>query len=176
MAGMAALAALVSCLASAFADPAVKSDGGPRSALLFSIAKSENKNQVEYAVRLNERCVPVSDTPVFAYWRMLEEGPNRTAPLLPREMRAYGIARQRVRVDGGVQLVLAALPKRSLLVRARRAADGTCSASVKTTIAGSPAYLFNVYLKLKWLFRIEYVLLRGWSLDRTHVVTERLEP
>ena len=47
--------------------------------------------------------------------------------------------------------------------------------SAQTTVAGSPAYLFNVYLKLKWL-GIDYILLRGWSLDRTHVVTERLEP
>jgi hypothetical protein len=144
-------------------------------ALLFSIAKSENKNQVQYAVRVNEQCVPLPGTPVFAYWRMLELGPNRVAPLLPRELRAYGIRRQTVDGQGNVRVVLNAVPSRAILVRSGRAPDGTCRASAQTTVAGSPAYLFNVYLKLKWL-GIDYILLRGWSLDRTHVVTERLEP
>ncbi len=41
---------------------------------VFSIAKSENKNQVQYVVRLDAHCAPVGPAPVFAYWRMLEKG------------------------------------------------------------------------------------------------------
>jgi hypothetical protein len=66
--------------------------------LLFSIAKSENKNQVEYAVRVDDHCVPIPGTPIFAYWRMLEQGATKTAPLLPREIDAYGAASQLVTV------------------------------------------------------------------------------
>jgi len=146
------------------------------AALLFSIAKSENKNQVQYAVHLNAQCVPQPPAPVFAYWRMLEVGPDRVQPLLPRELRAYGIGRQRVGIGGNVRLVLRAVPSRPILVETGRAADGKCQATAKVTIAGSRAYLFNIYLKLKWPFGVEYLLLRGWSMDRAHVVTERLEP
>lgn len=52
---------------------------------VFSIAKSENKNEVQYVVRLDDGCAPVGSSPVSAYWRMLERGPTQTAPLLPRE-------------------------------------------------------------------------------------------
>lgn len=143
---------------------------------LFSIAKSENKNQVAYAVRVDDRCVPLPDAPVIAYWRLLEQGPDRVAPLLPREQRAYGIASQTIGPEGTVRLVLRALPSRPISVHVTRASDGSCHVQTKVVINGSPAYLFNVYLKLKWPAGAEYVLLRGWSLDRTHVVTEKLKP
>jgi hypothetical protein len=42
---------------------------------IFFIAKSENKNQVHYGIRLDEACSPAGDSPMFAYWRMLERGP-----------------------------------------------------------------------------------------------------
>ena len=106
---------------------------------------------------------------------MLEEGPNRVAPLLPREQSAYGIANQSVGAEGEVRVVLRALPSRPLVVRTGRAKDGSCRALTKVTINGSPAYLFNVYLKLKTL-GVSYLLLRGWSLDGTRLVTERLKP
>lgn len=157
------------------ASPSAASAAHVRTALLFSIAKSENKNQVQYAVRVNEQCEPLPGAPIFAYWRMLEAGPNRVAPLLSRELRAYGIARQSMSDPGKVRVVLNALPSRPILVQSKRAPDGTCQASALISIAGSPAYLFNVYVKLKWL-GIDYLLLRGWSMDRTHIVTERLAP
>ncbi len=146
-----------------------------REAVLFSIAKSENENQVQYSVRVDDRCAPVGAKPVFAYWRLREEGPNRRAPLLSREQRAYGIASQWIEA-GNWRLLLRALSRRPIDVQALRGADGSCQAVARMTINGSPAYLFNVYLKLKWPFGVDYMLLRGWSLDRTHTVTERLTP
>src|SRR5215472_4907849 len=70
---------------------------------LFSISKSENKNQVQYAIRVDDSCAPVGRAPVFAYWRMLERGPTQYEQLLPREEKAYGIASQVVatRSDSG---------------------------------------------------------------------------
>lgn len=142
---------------------------------LFSISKSENKNQVQYAVRTNANCAPVSAAPVFAYWRMLEQGPTRVAPLLPREQDAYGIASQSVDAKGRVRLVLRAVPTRPIVVETGRANDGSCRAVANMPIDGSPAYLFDVYLKLKWPSTVEYLLLRGWSHDRSHVLTEKLK-
>jgi hypothetical protein len=42
------------------------------------------------------------------------------------------------------------------------------------TISGAPARLFNVYVRL-WLFGVRYILIRGWSMDGSHVVTEKLK-
>lgn len=142
---------------------------------LFSISKSENKNQVQYAVQTNPNCAPASTAPVFAYWRMLEQGPNRVAPLLPREQEAYGIASQSVDTKGRVRVVLRAVPSRPIVVETGRADDGSCRALANMPIKGSPAYLFDVYLKLKWPAAVEYLLLRGWSHDRSHVLTEKLK-
>ena len=55
--------------------------------MLFS--KRENKNEVVYAVHLDENCAPAGATPVFAFWRMHEKGPAVIEPLLDREQRAY---------------------------------------------------------------------------------------
>lgn len=37
---------------------------------LFTISKSENKNEVVFGIHLDERCIPVGDAPVFAFWRI----------------------------------------------------------------------------------------------------------
>jgi hypothetical protein len=143
---------------------------------LFTISKSENKNEVVYAVHLDERCAPVGDAPVFAFWRMHEKGPNVIAPLLDREQRAYGVARERVLAagpDGGsVELSLRALPSRPIVVRTQNV-GGTCQAWSSLSISGTDAYLYNVYVKLKTL-GVDYLLLSGWTADRSRVVHETI--
>jgi hypothetical protein len=143
---------------------------------VFSIAKSENKNQVQYVIRLDDDCVPVGEAPVSAYWRMLEEGPTQTAPILPREVRAYGLASQNVvaRGPGGgtVRIALNALPGRPMTIATSHARDG-CRALALMPISGVPAHLFNVYVHLKW-DGVDYLLLRGWSADGSHVATEKI--
>lgn len=145
---------------------------------LFTIGKSQNRNQVQYAIHLDERCVPSSSAPVFAYWHMLEVGPNRVAPLLTRELRAYGIANQHVtaqRPDSGqISLALRALPKRPILVKTLKGRDGSCRVLATLAIAGKPAQLFDVYVKLNWHLGVDYLLLRGWSMDRTQILSEKL--
>jgi hypothetical protein len=145
---------------------------------LFTVSKSENKNLVQYSVHEDDQCVPLSKEPVFAFWRMLEKGPNVNEHLLASEQKAYGVASQTVterRADGGtVRLVLNAVPKRAILIETSRGADGSCRAYPRVTIDGAPAYLYNVYIRLKWLFGVDYLLLSGWSVDGTHVITEKL--
>jgi hypothetical protein len=144
---------------------------------VFSIAKSENKNQVQYVVRVDDRCAPVGPAPVSAYWRMLEGGPTQTAPILTREVKAYGLASQTVGssdANGGrVQVVLKALPGRPMTIETSRAADGACHAVATVSIAGVPAHLFNVYVRLKW-DGVDYLLLQGWSMDGSRVVREKV--
>jgi hypothetical protein len=160
----------------AFAAPGVEA-APDRSVPLFSIAKSENKNQVQYVVRVDDHCTPAGIAPVSAYWSMLENGPTQTAPLLTRELRAYGLGSQTVLsigADGGeVRAVLRALPSRPMDIKTWRGADGACQAQTTLTIAGSPAHLFNVYVHLRW-DGPDYVLVQGWSVDGSHVVREKL--
>jgi hypothetical protein len=149
----------------------------PQVLLLFSISKSENKNQVEYAIRVDDRCQPLAVAPVFAYWRMREKGPGVTEPLLAHELDAYGIASQVTThtPDGVVvQLVLRAVRGRPIAIGVSRSASGACQALSTVAISGSPAHLYDVYAKLKWPFGVEYLLLQGWSLDGTRIMKEKL--
>jgi uncharacterized protein DUF4833 len=144
---------------------------------VFSIAKSENRNQVQYVIGLDDHCAPVGGAPVSAYWRMLELGPTQTAPILPREVPAYGLASQVVLArdanGGQVRVALKALRGRSIIISTSRRSDGACQGLATTSIAGTPAHLFNVYVRLKW-DGVDYLLLQGWSMDGSHVVRERL--
>jgi hypothetical protein len=137
----------------------------------FVVAKSSNKNQVHYAVRVNETCAPDGAAPVHPYWRMFEKSADATEPLEDREARVLGIDRQDV--DGNsIRIVVRALPARPITIHTWRAADGTCAASATLTIAGANAKLHDVYVKIK-LFSVDYLMLNG-STDDGAVVHERL--
>jgi hypothetical protein len=144
---------------------------------VFTIAKSENKNQVQYVVRVDDRCAPLGPAPLSAYWRMLERGPTATAPLLSREVPAYGLANQAVvandAIGGRVAAVLKVLPDRPVTIDTRRGGDGACRAMATVTLAGTQAHLFNVYVHLRW-DGVDYLLLQGWSMDGSQVVREKI--
>ncbi len=137
-----ALAVLLSLL------PSLASADGPANLSLFSITKSENKNQVVYALQVDAACRPVGDAPVHAYWRMLEKGPSSTEPLLAYEQLAYGMESQECELlaDGTrlVRVRLRALPERTIVIRASRT-DAACTATATATIASASASLDNVY-------------------------------
>jgi hypothetical protein len=179
--------------ASALALPvALAGDGeGPDAQSVFFIAKSENRNQVHYGVHLDPSCVPVGAAPVFAYWRMLEHG-DAIEPLLPRELAAYGFAREKVVERGAhggrVSITLAALASRSILVEsravgppdalaaARNTVQATCTASATTAIGGVEATLTNVFVQLRWPFGVESLTLSGRALGGGRAVRERIAP
>jgi hypothetical protein len=143
---------------------------------VFFIAKSENKNQVHYGIRLDEQCAPVGETPVFAYWRMLEHGPLATEPLLPRELRAYGLARQsaeRGPLGGRVSVTLNAMPKRAIVIESAPG-EGTCTAVAKAVINGIPATLTSVFVQLRWPFGVDHLEIAGHAITDGRFVRERV--
>jgi hypothetical protein len=146
-------------------------------ASVFLVAKSENKNEVHYGVRLDAACAPVGSAPVFAYWRMLEQGPLATEPLLPPEVDAYGFADQRVverGAEGGrVVLRLHALPGRPIAIQTR-ARPGGCEAVATATIGGATASLRRVFAQLRWPFGVDYLVISGSSLADGRPVEERV--
>jgi Domain of unknown function (DUF4833) len=159
----------------AWGDRAFPREGAP----LFSISKSENRNQVAFAVRLDAACRPVGKAPVYAYWRMLERSPEAVEPLLAMEEAAYGIASQRVvdlgEVGGVVRVALRALPSRDILVRTSQK-DATCVAEAATRIEGTPARLFNVHARIAWPFGVDSLLITGWAENDGRVVRETMHP
>jgi hypothetical protein len=100
-----------------------------------------------------------------------------TAPLLPREAPAYGSASREIivsdRQGGRVHDVLRALTSRPLTVETSRGRDDKCVALATMTIAGAPARLFNVYVLLKW-DGVDSLLLRGWSMDGSRIIQEKI--
>ncbi len=138
---------------------------------VLAIAKSSNRNQVNYSVTVDDGCAPAGPTPVRPYWRMLERGPQATEPLSGSEERVLGVERQDV-AGNRIQLALRGMPGRPITIETQRTADGRCSASAEMTISGVPARVASVYVKQKFL-GIDYVLLTGFSEDGT-TVRERL--
>lgn len=146
---------------------------------IFTISKSSNRNIVQYVVRVDAQCAPVGNQPIFAYWKMLETGPGATAPILEREVRAYGLATDRELPAGNdagrVSISLKALPDRTIVVETRRRPGGGCLALASTTISGAPAHLFDVYVRLNWISEVDYLLLEGWSMDGKTILRETLK-
>ncbi len=143
---------------------------------VFFVAKTENRNQVHYGVRVDDACVPLGEAPVFAEWRMFEEGPNARAPMLSREQRLYGLGTQTVirRADGGaVVTTLRAVSSRPITVETSRDRRGVCVAKAVTRIDGAAATLSSVFVVLRG-FGVDAIVLSG-RRDGGTVASERIE-
>jgi hypothetical protein len=127
---------------------------------MFHISKSQNRNQVHYGLRLNAQCVPTSASPVFAYWRELEQGPDHLSELLDREQTPYGVAPGQVvsmrRGKARVEFRLRPFPDRALVASPRSRARG-CAASVVTNVAGRPAVLESIHVAIGFLWQVESI-------------------
>ena len=145
--------------------------GTIRDVQTFAISKSQNKNEVQYAVHVDEACMPLGPNPAHAYWRMLERNANATEPLTEREERLLGIQEQKIE-GHSVRIVVRGLPSRPVTIQTWKAQDGTCMSSAMTSIGGSFARLFNIHVVLK-TFSVDYVLFTGWSNDGS-VIRERV--
>ena len=150
--------------------PAPAAVGGELPSALV-IRKSGNKNQVHYAVRVDDACAPVAGSTVRPYWRMLERGPEVTEPLLDSERRLLGVQRQEVQA-GSLVIAVRAMPARWIAIHTSRGAGGSCTSSAEATIAGVRAHLLDIYVQQS-LFGIDYVLLRGVS-EKGDALSERV--
>ncbi len=135
------------------------------------VTKSENKNEVHYAIALDDQCMPVGRSPVYGYWQMRERGPDVVEPILDREQRAYGIASQSVS-GNTVSVHLRALPDRAITFETTKKGN-VCTARALAPIDGKQARLANVYVKLGFL-SVQYLLVQGIGLDDGKTVRERV--
>ncbi|HET8934367.1 MAG TPA: DUF4833 domain-containing protein [Polyangiales bacterium] len=155
---------------------AAELQGAPLQSI-FHIAKSENRNQVHYAVKADASCKPIGPRPIYGYWRELERGPNITSPLLDHEQRAYGLNEPRsikqLPSYTEIQISLRGFPERPLVVQVFRA-KGSCLARTYMRIAGQQALLQSIFIDLGFLFSVNYALVQGVRVQDGQRVQEKL--
>lgn len=176
IAAVALSAAIVLVSTAAYATPSIGAHDVPT---IFYVAKSDDRNRVDYGVHLDASCSPVGAEPLYAYWRRFEPGQPLLGDLNMFDATAYGIARQQVSVRSAtgswIELGLAALPSRRLLVLVQPVGDH-CVAAVQTTIRGQEAVLDHVFVQLDGPMRVREVVLRGEVRMTGQPITERLTP
>ncbi|MBL8957539.1 MAG: DUF4833 domain-containing protein [Myxococcaceae bacterium] len=148
---------------------------------VFFFSKSDDKNRVDYGLKLDASCQPVGDEPLFPYWREFETQPPglHTHTLKFFEYAGYGVADQRVKkLEGGkseIAVKLKALP-RDIVVTVEKGEGGRCVATARAVIGGSPnVQLLSAYIKLKSGWSVEYVEVKGRTNDGRNLA-ERLMP
>jgi hypothetical protein len=147
---------------------------------LFVIQRSKNANEVHYYLRVDDRCRLASDTPVSAFWQLLEVRPVKTASLSVFDQMAYGVEQQRV-ANNEVSFSLKALEQRRIKASVTAPPQmGTCAAEAQTEIQGQRAVLERIYVQTEegWLKpKVIYVDVFGKSLDASATpVQERMTP
>ncbi|RKH56067.1 DUF4833 domain-containing protein [Corallococcus aberystwythensis] len=135
----------------------------------FFLSRSENRNQVHYALRLDEACRPVGTQPVQVYWRMLERGPSEVEELLGVEQPVYGLEDPQTveaTTEGGwrVRVRLRAFPSRPIDITTARV-DGKCQVQAWTKLGNSVSRLEHVFVKTSWPFSVDFVRLDGVGSD-----------
>ncbi len=147
---------------------------------VFAISKSDNHDQVQYALQLDERCRPRTAQPVFGYWRVFEQG--TPPPLLSfswLDETGYGVLEQQVLATGPdgatvVTMVIRAAKKRVLELTARATPSG-CRVEVHTQLFKQRAKLTGIFIKLAPPF-VDFVELRGVSVADGTALIERVKP
>lgn len=146
---------------------------------VFYVTKSDDRNRVDYGIRLDDRCRPDRDQPIFVYWRRFEPGQSRFGDLSFLDRQAYGITDQRISSsnDGGtwVELRTRAANGRRLLVLATPSDDG-CHARVRMDLGGRPVWLHHAHVQLYGPMMVDYITFYGTDVETGARVRHRHEP
>lgn len=145
---------------------------------LFYIAKSNNRDRVDYGIRLDSSCHPTNSDATFPYWRDLEKEPVSVHTMGMFAKMAYGFAAQKVehQADGAVvqKLVLKQV-NRPIWVTTAKGDDGRCKAVAWTKINGvERAELISIYVKLAGALSVDYVDIKGRNRATGEIITERI--
>ena len=147
---------------------------------LFFISKSDDRNRVDYGMRLDTHCAPYGEEPVFPYWREFEPPPPvRTKPMGAFSKLGYGISAQRVlrrTLVGGEIAIKLKQVDRTIFITTSRGANGRCSALVRTKIASVEyAELVSIFVKLSGPLSVSYIDIKGKDLTTAKPIEERLK-
>jgi Domain of unknown function (DUF4833) len=162
--------------------------GWSKEVSLFIIQRSKNANEVQYHLRVDDRCRIRSHHPVSAVWKLREDGAETTEPLKALEQLAYnaleqlayGVARQRVE-ENGVEFRLRALEEKPLKATVTaHPQTGTCVASIQVEIDDHWVAVERVYVQTEEQHtrpKVTYIELVGTRLEgNPRPVMERIMP
>lgn len=146
---------------------------------VFFVNKSDDKNRVDYGIRLDANCAPVNNDAMILYWRVFEKAPPiRLQGLSMLDRIPYGIDEQRIisRSDSGGEYALRLKSfNRPIGITTKKEADGKCSATARATINGTTAQLLSVFAKLAGFASVDYLDLNGKAFYTGAPVTERIK-
>ncbi|MCP3103669.1 DUF4833 domain-containing protein [Myxococcus sp. K15C18031901] len=161
---MTGISRFVALAMGAFAAWASAAEPVARAPSAFFLSRSENRNQVHYALRLDEACRPVGASPVQVYWRMLERGESEVESLLTVEQPVYGLEDSQAveaTADGWrVRIRLRAFPSRPIDVTSTLV-NGQCLVQAWTRVGRDVTQLEHVFVKTSWPFSVDFVRLDG---------------
>jgi Domain of unknown function (DUF4833) len=172
---------LLSCLLSFSASEALAANVlfGPHDVhSLFHVAKSENQNQVHYALHLDAACKPMGKRPVFAYWQRLREGKRIPDQLTGIGTTVYGASDEQkviAQKSGAshVEMFVKALKNVRITIEVRKTAQG-CQALPYATILKQRARLSHAFLQLgSWGLSVKYVDVVGFRVSDGQRLAER---
>ena len=146
---------------------------------VFFISKSDDRNRVDYWMRLDANCQPVNDDAVTPYWREFEKAPPVVTHSISMVANmAYGIASQRVASRSPASADYALRLKavgRPIGITTRRESNGKCVAVARTTIAGVTAELLSIHVKLAGPLSVEYIDIKGRDFRTGKPIVERMK-
>jgi hypothetical protein len=145
----------------------------------FFISKSDDRNRVDYAMRLDANCAPYGEEAVFAYWRVFEGSPPvRLKELSFMDKIPYGISEQRAlsrTATGGEYSLRLKQFDRPIVITTKKEANGSCSAITRSTINGSQVQLISVFAQLAGFASVDYIDVLGKNLQSGAAVSERIK-
>jgi hypothetical protein len=145
---------------------------------LFHVAKSENENQVHYALHLDASCKPMGKRPVFAYWQRLRQGKRVDDQLTGLGTTVYGASDEQkvMPLAGGgsnVEMFVKALKHVRISIEVQKTPQG-CKAVPYTTILKQRAVLSHAFLQLGALgLTVKYVDVVGFRVSDGKRLAER---
>ena len=147
---------------------------------LFFIERNKNKNEVHYQIHVDGNCRITSDEPITGYWKVIEEGPDKTRKFTVFDNMAYSIINQKVE-NNWVFFNLKALKTRLIKSTVKQnPSTNTCESVVQTKINNKWADLERIYVLSKEGFimpKVIYVDVIGKSLGpQSEEVIERIKP
>ena len=146
---------------------------------VFFINKSDDRNRVDYWMRLDATCSAANDEAIVPYWHEFEPPPpERTKPLSMLAKMGYGVSSQKLvkrSPTGGDYTLRLKQVDRTISIATKRGADGRCVATARMTIAGASAELLSVYVKLGGPLSVDYIDVKGREPGTGKAVVERLK-
>jgi hypothetical protein len=157
---------------SPFLEPVLAVSGDNVSHLFF-IERSQNKNLVQYDIRLTENSNLADIKPVKVYW-ILENGRREELNRIEREY-AYGVVRQEKLDQDKFKVILAGLKRIEIIVE--RIND---SFKAMVSINGRESILERIFIKSEekrtGLPKVLYIDLFGWTKETGLPIRERIVP